>query len=52
MEDMCYAIQRAEAGSSRCCLLLQDLLQSCVRGGRGAVEDMRYEVRRAEAGVD
>jgi hypothetical protein len=31
------------------CLLLQDLLQSCSRGGRGTVEDMCYERRRAEA---
>jgi hypothetical protein len=31
------------------CLLLQYLLQSCSRGGRGIVEDMCYEVRRAEA---
>ena len=34
------------------CLLLQDLLQSCVRGGRGTVKDVCYEVRRAEARVD
>jgi hypothetical protein len=33
------------------CLLLQDLLQSRSRGGRGIVEDMCYE-RRAEAYVD
>ena len=31
------------------CLLLQYLLQSCSRGGRGIVEDMCYERRRAEA---
>ena len=36
---------------SRVCLLLQDLLQSCSRGGRGIVEDMCYERRRAEACV-
>ena len=37
----------------RCvCLLLQDLLQSCSRGGRRIVEDMCYERRRAEAFVD
>ncbi len=28
---------------------MQDLLQSCSRGGRGQVEDMRYVIRRAEA---
>jgi hypothetical protein len=27
-------------GSRRVCVLLQDLLQSCVRGGRRIVEDM------------
>ena len=35
----------------RVCLLLQYLLQSYSRGGRGIVEDMRYERRRAEACV-
>ena len=35
-----------------CVLLLQDLLQSCSRGGGGRVEDMCYERRRAEASVD
>jgi hypothetical protein len=52
------------AGSPLCvCLLLQDLLQSCSRGGRRRVcvyycrtyykvEDMCYERRRAEACVD
>jgi hypothetical protein len=34
------------------CLLLQDLLQSCSRGGRRRVEDMCYERRRTEACVD
>ena len=34
------------------CLLLQYLLQSCSRGGRGIVEDMCYERRRSEALVD
>jgi hypothetical protein len=33
-------------------LLLQDLLQSCARGGKRIVEDMCYEIRRAEACVD
>jgi len=36
----------------RCCLLLQYLIQSCARGGRRTLEDMRYEIRRAEACVD
>ena len=35
-----------------CVLLLQDLLQSCSRGGGRRVEDMFYERRRAEACVD
>jgi hypothetical protein len=30
------------------CLLLQYLIQSCGRGGRRIVEDMCYEIRRAE----
>jgi hypothetical protein len=34
------------------CLLLQYLLQSCSRGGRGIVEGMCYKRRRAEALVD
>ena len=34
------------------CLLLQDLVQSCLRGEGGIVEDMCYERRRAEACVD
>jgi hypothetical protein len=34
------------------CLLLQCLIQSCARGGRRIVEDMCYEIRRAEACVD
>jgi hypothetical protein len=38
--------------TSVCVLLLQDLLQSCSRGGRRRVEDMCYERRRAEACVD
>ena len=33
-------------------LLLQDLVQSCSRGGWGIVEDMCYERLRAEACVD
>jgi hypothetical protein len=35
-----------------CCLLLQYLIQSCASGGRRIVEDMCYEIRRAEACVD
>jgi hypothetical protein len=34
------------------CLLLQYLIQSCARWGRRIVEDMCYEIRRAEACVD
>ena len=34
------------------CLLLQDLVQSCLHGGEGIWEDMCYERRRAEACVD
>jgi hypothetical protein len=34
------------------CLLLQYLIQSCARGGRRIVEDICYEIRRAEACVD
>jgi hypothetical protein len=34
------------------CLLLQYLIQSCARGGRRIVEDMYYEIRRAEACMD
>ena len=33
-----------------CVLLLQDLLQSCARGGRRRVEDMCYERRRVPHG--
>ena len=46
---------RMQAGlyaSCVCVLLLQDLLQSCARGGRRRVEDMCYERRLAEACVD
>ena len=34
------------------CLLLQDLVQICLRGEGGILEDMCYERRRAEAFVD
>jgi hypothetical protein len=40
------------SGTRSCCLLLQYLIQSCARGGRRIVEDMCYEIRRAEACVD
>jgi hypothetical protein len=39
------------ASTGVCVLLLQDLLQSCARGGRRRVEDMCYERRRAESNV-
>ena len=40
------------AGTTVCvCLLLEDLLQSCSRGGREIVEDMCYESRRAVEGL-
>ena len=39
----------ASASVSCVCLLLQDLLQSCSRGGGGIVEDMCYERRRLRA---
>ena len=35
-----------------CCLFMQYLLQSCSRWGRGTVEDMCDERRRAKASVD
>ena len=44
------ALERAR--ESIVCLLLQDLLQSCAGWGKRIVEDMCYEIRRAEAGVD
>jgi hypothetical protein len=34
-----------------CCLLLQDLLQSCSRVGRGIVEDMCYKPRLVWTGL-
>jgi hypothetical protein len=46
------SILPAGTRDSVCVLLLQDLLQSCARGGRRRVEDMCYERRRAEACVD
>jgi hypothetical protein len=49
---MCvWHLQTLKAFAS-CCLSLQYLLQSCSRGERGIVEDMCYEIRRAEACVD
>ena len=43
---------KAVCMSCHCCLLLQYLIQSCSLGGRRIVEDMCYEIRRAEACVD
>jgi hypothetical protein len=34
------------------CLLMQYLIHNCARGWRRIVEDMCYEIRRAEACVD
>ena len=41
-----------KASKSTCVFITQYLSQSCSRGGRGIVEDMCYEGRRAEACVD
>jgi hypothetical protein len=41
-----------DSSSEGCCLLLQYLLQGCARGGRRIMEDMCYEIRRAEDCVD
>ena len=52
LELFCFL---SELGSSlfRCvCFLLQDLVQSCLSGEGGILEDMCYERRRAEASVD
>ena len=49
------ALAYADALLAVCvCLLLQDLVQSCLRAreGGGIVEDTCYERRRAEACVD
>jgi hypothetical protein len=48
---MCYE-RRVSVGDLKtvCVLLLQDLLQSCARGGRRRVEDMCYERRRGRGG--
>jgi hypothetical protein len=44
---------KVRSGVTRCVfLLLQDLVQSCLREGGGLWEDMCYERRRAEACVD
>ncbi len=48
--DLCSVVRAGPKCES--VLLLQDLLQSCARGGRRRVEDMCYERRRAEACVD
>ena len=52
MEVMCTGVCLLLQDPCVCVLLLQDLLQSCARGGRRRVEDMCYERRRAEACVD
>jgi hypothetical protein len=61
MSDREWGARNGEGGEERrtteekglcLCLLLQDLLQSCARGGRRIVEDMCYEIRRAEACAD
>jgi len=49
----CVDIHFVRPRDDKCvCLLLQYLLQSCSRGGRGIVEDMCYERRQAEDRVD
>jgi len=52
VEDMCYEPRPKCVFIKCCCLLLQYLIQSFARGGRRIVEDMCYEIRRAEACVD
>ena len=57
LEDSVTALQtmsvNSRAGPNVCvCLLLQDLVQSCLRVCGGILEDMCYERRRAEACVD
>jgi hypothetical protein len=44
--------QMTIGGTQPECLLLQYRIQSCARGGRRIVEDMCYEIQRAEACVD
>ena len=62
-EDMCYERKQWRTCATRdyeprpvwtvcVCLLLQDLVQSCLRGEGRILEDMCYERRRAEACVD
>jgi hypothetical protein len=48
----CFRLRITGVYHCVCVFLLQDLLQSCARGGRRRVEDMCYERRRAEACVD
>jgi hypothetical protein len=40
------------SGGARVCVYYCGHITSCSRGGRGIVEDMCYERRRAEAGLD
>jgi len=35
-----------------CCLQQEDLIHGCARGGRRIVEDVCYDIRRAEACVE
>jgi phosphoribosyl-dephospho-CoA transferase len=51
-DDDMISLRRRGRRTQRCCLLLEYLIQSCARGGRRIVEDMCYEIRRAEACVD
>ena len=44
--------RQLEASTKGCCLLLQDLLQSCSHWGRRIVEDVYYKIRQAQALVD
>jgi hypothetical protein len=45
-------VLRETTSRGLCVFITAVLLISCSRGGRGRVEDMCYERRRAEAGVD
>ena len=51
MGHKCFTVVLGHQPLCVCVFLLQDLLQSCARGGRRRVEDMCYERRRAEACV-
>jgi hypothetical protein len=49
-EMMLFLVLDSVTSAPQC--ILQYLIQSCARGGRWTVEDMCYEIRRAEACVD